>query len=89
MLTARRTVEYGAAYFGFDYDQKIYHWIESNYRVVGQFGRYRRDEAAPFLRLPWLPCSTRKSQLVMEIESVNRRESINDGSRLERRFELR
>jgi hypothetical protein len=43
MLTARRTSEYGADYFGIDYDQKIYHWIESNYRVVGQFGHFIRD----------------------------------------------
>jgi hypothetical protein len=41
---SRSTYEYGADYFGLDYDQKIYHWIESNYRVAGEFGRFRRDE---------------------------------------------
>jgi hypothetical protein len=45
LLTARKTVEYGAAYFGIDYDQKIYHWIELNYRIVGEFGRFRRDDS--------------------------------------------
>ena len=45
LVTARETHEYGADYFGIDYDQKIYHWIESNYRVAGQFGRFRRDES--------------------------------------------
>jgi hypothetical protein len=43
LLTGRKTAEYGAAYFGIDYDQKIYHWIEANYHVAGQFGRFRRD----------------------------------------------
>ncbi len=42
LLTARNSAEYGPAYFGIDYDQKIYHWIESNYRVIGQLGSFRR-----------------------------------------------
>jgi hypothetical protein len=42
-LTARSTPEYGAAWFGIDYDQKIFQWIESNYRRAGQFGPFRRD----------------------------------------------
>jgi hypothetical protein len=49
LLTARRTTEYGADFFGIDYDQKIYHWIESNYRVVGEFGRFRRNESRSIL----------------------------------------
>jgi len=44
LLTGRSTYEYGADYFGLDYDKKIYHWIESNYRVAGEFGRFSRDE---------------------------------------------
>jgi len=44
LLTGRSTYEYGADYFGIDYDQKIYGWIESNYRVAGEFGNFRRDE---------------------------------------------
>ena len=43
LVTLRRTPEYGADYFGIDYDQEIYHWIESNYRMVGEFGPFRRD----------------------------------------------
>jgi hypothetical protein len=43
LITSRRSSEYGADYFGTDYDQKIYHWIQSNYHVAGQFGRFRRD----------------------------------------------
>ncbi len=43
VFTNRNYVEYGAAYFGIDYDQKIYRWIEANYRVAGEFGRFRRD----------------------------------------------
>ncbi len=46
LLTARNSFEYGADYFGIDYDQKIHHWIESNYRVVREFGRFQLDERA-------------------------------------------
>jgi hypothetical protein len=48
LLTARASYEYGATYFGIDYDQKIYHWIESNYRIAGEFGRFRRDGSNTF-----------------------------------------
>ena len=47
LLTARSSYEYGADYFGIDYDQKIYRWIESNYRVAGEFGNFRRSEIKP------------------------------------------
>ena len=43
LTTARRSSEYGAEYLGIDYARKIYHWIETNYHVAGQFGRFRRD----------------------------------------------
>ncbi len=43
LLTNRKTGEYGAPYFGMDYDRKIYQWIEANYRIIGEFGRFRRD----------------------------------------------
>jgi Dolichyl-phosphate-mannose-protein mannosyltransferase len=42
LLTARNSSEYGAAYFGIDYDQKIYQWIQSNYSIAGQLGSFRR-----------------------------------------------
>jgi len=50
-LTARLTTEYGADYFGIDYDQTIYHWIESNYRIAGEFGHFRRDHNNTFAAL--------------------------------------
>lgn len=43
LLTARKTHEYGADYFGIDYNQRTYYWIESNYSIISQFGRFRRD----------------------------------------------
>jgi hypothetical protein len=49
LMTTRNTHEYGADYFGIDYDQNIYHWIESNYRVAGEFGRFRRDGSGSIL----------------------------------------
>jgi hypothetical protein len=52
LVTARRTPEYGADYFGIDYDQNIYHWIESNYRIAGEFGRFRREESGSTTRAP-------------------------------------
>jgi 4-amino-4-deoxy-L-arabinose transferase-like glycosyltransferase len=45
VLTNRKTAEYGAPYFGIDYNRKIYGWIETNYRVAGQFGQFHRDES--------------------------------------------
>ena len=45
VLTNRKTVEYGTPYFGIDYNRKIYGWIETNYRVAGQFGQFHRDES--------------------------------------------
>jgi hypothetical protein len=43
VLTNRNTSEYGVPYFGIDYDQKVYRWIEANYRVTGEFGRFSRN----------------------------------------------
>jgi hypothetical protein len=43
LVTNRKTSEYGAPYFGIDYDCKIYQWIGANYRVAGEFGRFRCD----------------------------------------------
>ena len=49
LLTARRTHEYGVDYFGIDYNQKIYNWIESNYRIAGVFGRFGSDPSGSAL----------------------------------------
>jgi hypothetical protein len=43
LVTNRKTSEYEAPYFGIDYDREIYQWIEANYHVSGEFGRFRRD----------------------------------------------
>jgi hypothetical protein len=51
-LTSRKTSEYGADYFGIDYNQKIYNWIESNYIIAGELGRFRRDGSGSVLQAP-------------------------------------
>jgi hypothetical protein len=43
VLTNLDTKAFGVPYFGFDYDQTIYRWIEENYHVTGQVGRFARD----------------------------------------------
>jgi hypothetical protein len=52
LLTSRKTSEYGADYFGIDYNQKIYNWIESNYIIAGELGRFRRDGSGSVLQAP-------------------------------------
>lgn len=49
LLMAREAPEYGARSFGIDYDQKIYQWIEANYRVAGEFGHFHRNVIRPSL----------------------------------------
>jgi hypothetical protein len=41
LLSNRVFPEYGATYFGRSYCQIVYGWILNNYRLVGQFGRFR------------------------------------------------
>jgi hypothetical protein len=48
-VTARNTSEHGAPYFGVDYNQKILRWIEANYVVDREFGRFRRDGSRVFV----------------------------------------
>jgi hypothetical protein len=40
LLSNRKTGEYGLPDFGVDYCRTVYHWIEQNYEVVGEFGRF-------------------------------------------------
>ncbi len=40
LLSNRKTDEYGLPDFGIDYCRTVYHWIESHYEVVGEFGRF-------------------------------------------------
>ena len=51
VITNRSTREYGVPYFGLDYNQKIYRWIEANYRIVGEMGDFRREQGAPLAAL--------------------------------------
>jgi hypothetical protein len=48
LLTNRRTEEYDANYFGLDYNQRLYRWIEANYEPAGQFGEFVRAKGRPF-----------------------------------------
>ncbi len=43
VLTNRNTAEYGAPYFGIDYNQKIYAWVMANYCATREFGHFKRD----------------------------------------------
>jgi Dolichyl-phosphate-mannose-protein mannosyltransferase len=43
VLNARCTEEYGVPYFGIDYNRRIGEWIERNYQVVREVGKFRRD----------------------------------------------
>jgi hypothetical protein len=55
LLTARNSTEYGVDYFGIDYDQKIYQWIESNYLFAGEFGRFHGDESLSIVKAALAP----------------------------------
>jgi hypothetical protein len=43
VLTNRQNPEVNTPYFGVDYNQKIYRWIQANYRVTRQFGHFSRN----------------------------------------------
>jgi hypothetical protein len=43
IVLTNRYSELSSPYFGIDYARKTYRWIEANYQVTGQFGRFRRD----------------------------------------------
>jgi hypothetical protein len=48
LITNRRTEEYGVNYFGLDYNQRLYRWIEANYEPAGGFGEFVREKDRPF-----------------------------------------
>jgi hypothetical protein len=48
LLTNRRTSEYGFDYFGLDYNQRVYRWIEAHYELAGQFGEFARESGRHF-----------------------------------------
>jgi len=35
-------------YFGLDFQRKIYHWIQQDYEVVGEFGQFARTSESPY-----------------------------------------
>lgn len=49
VLTNRPFPEYGAPYFGIDFDRPVLEWIDLHYEVVGQIGRFGYH---PF-EIPW------------------------------------
>ncbi len=48
LLSNRSTKEYGLPFFGLDYNQTVYRWIEANFEVVGEFGRFSRKKPEEF-----------------------------------------
>jgi hypothetical protein len=51
LLSNRSSIEYGVPSFGLDYNNKIYRWIEQNYEVVGEEGRFARGPMVSFSML--------------------------------------
>lgn len=48
IVTNRSTLEYRYPYFGVDWDEDIYRWINNDFEVIGQFGEFQRIAGAPF-----------------------------------------
>jgi hypothetical protein len=55
ILSNRRTSEYGAEYFGIDYDQEFMQWIDRRYHVTGEIGHFERRDGAPLSALIYTP----------------------------------
>jgi hypothetical protein len=51
LLSNRNTEEYGVPYFGLDFHQKVYRWIQENYEAVGELGRFARTRQSPYAML--------------------------------------
>jgi hypothetical protein len=51
LLSNRNTAVYGMPYFGIHYNQKIYRWMQTHYKVVGEFGIFERQPNSPFAML--------------------------------------
>ncbi len=48
LLANHSDFEYGVPYFGLDFNQKIYRWIQDNYEVSGEFGHFVRKRGSPY-----------------------------------------
>lgn len=51
LLSNRSFFEYKAPFFGLDFNQTVYRWIEANYEVVGEFGQFQRMRGSRFAML--------------------------------------
>jgi hypothetical protein len=51
IITNRATFEYGYPYFGIDWGQDIYSWIDANFKQSGEFGEFDDTIDAPFAAL--------------------------------------
>ena len=48
LLSNHSNPEYGVPYFGLDFHQKIYKWIQDNYEVSGEFGHFGRERDSAY-----------------------------------------
>ena len=48
LLSNHSFFEYGVPYFGLDFHQKIYRWIQDNYEISGEFGHFVRERGSPY-----------------------------------------
>src|ERR1700749_4128779 len=48
ILSNRTYFEYGPTYFGVDFHQKIYQWIQDNYEVSGEIGHFDRKRGSDY-----------------------------------------
>jgi hypothetical protein len=48
LLSNRGTAEYGLPFFGLDFNQDVYHWIQEDYEVIGEIGKFSRDRPQEF-----------------------------------------
>ncbi len=48
LLSNRGTAEYGLPFFGLDFNQDVYHWIQEDYEVVGEVGKFSRERPQEF-----------------------------------------
>lgn len=51
IVTNRPTFEYGYPYFGIDWGEETYSWINTNFEQNGEFGKFERRIDAPFAAL--------------------------------------
>jgi hypothetical protein len=48
VLLSHSNSEYGVPFFGLDFHQKIYRWIQDNYEVSGEFGTFVRERGGAY-----------------------------------------